>query len=49
MAPPVSIKSEAWEALVNTLYKKMIKKSKVFQEKTKKISIILALDSKNGL
>jgi len=46
MAPPVSIKSEAWEALVNTLYRKMIKKS---NKKIKKINIILALDEKNGL
>jgi len=49
MAPPVSLKSEAWEALVNLLYKKMIKKSNVFQEKNKKINIILALDESNGL
>jgi len=46
MAPPVSMNSEAWEALVNTLYKKLVKKS---NKKTKKINIILALDSKNGL
>ena len=46
---PSQLESEAWEALVNTLYKKMIKKSKVFQEKTKKINIILALDEQNGL
>ncbi len=49
MAPPVSLKSEAWEALVNVLYRKMIKKSKVFPWKTKKINIILALDESNWL
>ncbi len=46
---PSQLESEAWEALVNTLYEKMIKKSNVFLEKTKKINIIFALDEQNGL
>ncbi|MDQ7022850.1 MAG: hypothetical protein Q9M97_04945 [Candidatus Gracilibacteria bacterium] len=46
MAPPVSMKSEAWEALINRLYKKMVKKSNVFIEKKNKFNIILALDEK---